>query len=86
MADVTVEQTRSVNGTSPKQRETLRSLRLGRIGKRATLADTPQLRGMLKVVGHLVAVDVGPEPGATERQDGAVSRAGQERAPGGRNA
>jgi large subunit ribosomal protein L30 len=56
MAEVTVEQIRSSNGTSPRQRETLRSLKLGRIGKRSTHPDTPQLQGMLRVVGHLVEV------------------------------
>jgi large subunit ribosomal protein L30 len=59
MADVTLKQVRSANGASPKQRDTLRSLKLGRIGRTATLTDTPQLQGMLKVVGHLVEVDGG---------------------------
>jgi large subunit ribosomal protein L30 len=57
MADVKLTQVRSTNGTSPKQRATLRSLKLGRIGRESTLADTPQLRGMLRVVDHLVEVD-----------------------------
>jgi large subunit ribosomal protein L30 len=57
MADVTLKQVRSANGASPKQRDTLRSLKLGRIGRTSTLTDTPQLQGMLKVVGHLVEVD-----------------------------
>jgi large subunit ribosomal protein L30 len=56
VADVTVKQVRSTNGASPRQRETLRSLKLGRIGKSATLTDTPQLQGMLRVVGHMVEV------------------------------
>ncbi len=56
MAEVTVKQVRSTNGTSPRQRETLRSLNLGRIGKSSKLTDTPQLQGMLRVVGHLVEV------------------------------
>jgi large subunit ribosomal protein L30 len=59
MADVTVKQVRSANGVSPRQCDTLRSLKLGRIGKSATLSDTPQLRGMLRVVGHLVDVREG---------------------------
>jgi large subunit ribosomal protein L30 len=59
MADVRVKQVRSANGTSPKQRDTLRSLKLGRIGRTSTLTDTPQLQGMLKVVDHLVEVDDG---------------------------
>jgi len=59
MADLTLRQVRSANGISPRQRDTLRSLKLGRIGKSSTLADTPQLRGMLRVVGHLVDVREG---------------------------
>jgi large subunit ribosomal protein L30 len=57
MAELTIRQIRSANGTSPRQRETLRSLKLGRIGKSATLTDSPQLQGMLRVVGHLVKVE-----------------------------
>ena len=57
MAEVTVKQVRSANGASPRQRETLRSLKLGRIGKTSTVSDTPQLQGMLRVVGHLVEVE-----------------------------
>jgi large subunit ribosomal protein L30 len=57
MADVILKQVRSSNGASPKQRDTLRSLRLGRIGREATMTDTPQLRGMIRVVEHLVEVD-----------------------------
>jgi large subunit ribosomal protein L30 len=56
LPSVIVKQTRSVNGTNPRQRATLRSLRLGRIGRVATHADGPELRGMLKTVGHLVQV------------------------------
>jgi large subunit ribosomal protein L30 len=59
MADVTVTQTRSANGASPSQRETLRSLKLGRIGRSASHADGPQLQGMLRVVEHLVEVGEG---------------------------
>jgi large subunit ribosomal protein L30 len=54
MADVKLRQVRSANGASPKQRGTLESLKLGRIGKESTLADTPQLRGALDKVAHLV--------------------------------
>ena len=59
MAELQVKQVRSTNGTTPKQRETLRSLKLGRIGKHASFTDTPQLQGMLRVVGHLVTVEKG---------------------------
>jgi len=56
MSSVTIKQVRSTNGTSPRQRDTLRSLKLGRIGRSAKFEDTPQLQGMLRVVGHLVEV------------------------------
>ena len=51
-----IKQVRSVNGANPRQRDTLRSLRLGRIGRESKRADSPELRGMLKVVGHMVEV------------------------------
>ena len=54
MPDVKLRQVRSANGATPKQRGTLESLKLGRIGKESTLADTPQLRGALDKVQHLV--------------------------------
>jgi large subunit ribosomal protein L30 len=57
VADLVIKQIRSTNGTNPKQRATLRSLRLGRIGRSVQRADTPELRGMLTVVDHLVEVD-----------------------------
>jgi large subunit ribosomal protein L30 len=57
MAEVTMKQVRSSNRASGRQRDTLRSLKLGRIGRTSTQADTPQLRGMLLVVEHLVEVD-----------------------------
>ena len=56
MADVEIKQVRSTVGTSPAQRETLRSLKLGRIGKTSSHKDSPQLQGMLRVVEHLVEV------------------------------
>ncbi len=57
MTEIKLRQTRSANGASPKQRDTLRSLKLGQIGRTSTLTATPQLQGMLRVVGHLVEVD-----------------------------
>ena len=54
MADVKLKQVRSANGASPKQRGTLESLKLGRIGKESTMADNPQLRGALDMASHLV--------------------------------
>ena len=51
-----ITQIRSANGANPKQRDTLRSLKLGRIGRESRRADSPEVRGMLGVVGHLVKV------------------------------
>ena len=59
MADVELKQVRSANGASPRQRDTLRSLRLGRIGREASHPDSPHLRGMVRVVEHLVEVKGG---------------------------
>ena len=59
MADLFIKQVRSTNGTSPAQRATLRSLRLGRIGRSVERSDSPELRGMLNVVSHLVEVQDG---------------------------
>jgi len=59
MADVRLKQVRSANGASPAQRDTLRSLKLGRIGRSSTMAESPQLDGMLRVVSHLVEVEKG---------------------------
>ena len=56
MAEVVVKQVRSANRANRKQLDTLRSLRLGRIGRETKMAETPQLRGMLRVVEHLVEV------------------------------
>ena len=59
MSEVTLKQVRSANGASPKQRDTLRSLKLGRIGRQSSMKDTPQLQGMIRVVEHLVEVGDG---------------------------
>ena len=59
MTDIAIKQVRSSNGASPSQRNTLRTLKLGRIGSQASHKDSPQLQGMLRVVSHLVVVDDG---------------------------
>ena len=52
-----VTQIRSSIGSKPKQRGTLRALGLGRIGKSHTLPDTPEIRGMINTVPHLIEVE-----------------------------
>jgi large subunit ribosomal protein L30 len=51
-----ITQRRSRNGANKQQRETLRSLGLRRIGHQVEHADTPQIRGMIRRVQHLVEV------------------------------
>jgi len=53
---LTIEQVRSVAGTNPSQKATLKALGLGRIGKAVERKDSPQLQGQLRVVSHLVEV------------------------------
>jgi large subunit ribosomal protein L30 len=57
MAKLRITQTRSAIGQSPKHRGTLRALGLGRIGRTAEHAESPQLAGMLRKVRHLVRID-----------------------------
>ena len=52
-----VTQVRSVNGADRKQRDTLRSLGLRKIGHTVEVNDTPQAKGMVHAVRHLVNVD-----------------------------
>ena len=56
MSTVRITQTRSTIGQTVKHRGTLRSLGLGRIGKSADHAVSPQLEGKLRHVAHLVSV------------------------------
>jgi large subunit ribosomal protein L30 len=52
-----ITQVKSANGTNGKQRDTLRSLGLRGIGKSVERDDSPQLRGMVHAVRHLVLVE-----------------------------
>jgi large subunit ribosomal protein L30 len=56
MSSVKVTQRRSKNGADKRQRETLRSLGLRRIGQSVQHEDTPQIKGMIHKVRHLVEV------------------------------
>ena len=48
---------RSVIGSKPKHRGTIRALGLRRINHSVTLPDRPEIRGMLARVPHLVRVE-----------------------------
>lgn len=52
-----VTQIKSKNGSNKKQLETLRSLGLRRIGHTVVVDDSPQTRGMLHRVRHLITVE-----------------------------
>jgi large subunit ribosomal protein L30 len=53
---IRVEQTGSAMRRHHSQRETLVGLKLNKIGRVAELQDTPEVRGMINKVRHLVRV------------------------------
>jgi large subunit ribosomal protein L30 len=57
VSTVRITQRRSRNGANPRQVATLRSLGLRRIGHTVEHRDSPQLRGMVHAVRHLVEVE-----------------------------
>ena len=57
MAKLKITQTRSSIGQTARHRGTLRALGLGKIGRSVEHEDSPQLRGMLRHVSHLVTVE-----------------------------
>ncbi len=57
MSSVKITQVRSTVGQSHHHEGTLRALGLGKIGRTVEHQDSPQLRGMLRHVSHLVRVD-----------------------------
>jgi large subunit ribosomal protein L30 len=59
MSAIKVTQRKSRNGADKRQVDTLRSLGLRRIGHTVEVNDTPQIRGMLHKVRHLIEVDEG---------------------------
>ena len=56
MTKLSVTQRRSKNGCDKRQLDTLRSLGLRRIGQTVEVNDSPQIRGMIHKVRHLVEV------------------------------
>jgi len=54
MAKLKVTQVRSTIDTNKKHKRTIVALGLGRIRKTVVHNDTPQIRGMIKKVEHLV--------------------------------
>jgi large subunit ribosomal protein L30 len=56
---VRLRQIRSEIGYARDQRATLRGLRLRHLGSTSVLQDTPEVRGMINKVRHLVRVEEG---------------------------
>jgi large subunit ribosomal protein L30 len=56
MGTVRLTQRKSRNGCDKRQLDTLRSLGLRRIGQSVEVSDSPQIRGMIAKVSHLIEV------------------------------
>jgi large subunit ribosomal protein L30 len=54
---IKITQTRSIIGRLKKQKQTIEALGLGRPNYSTIKQDTPQIRGMINVVKHLVKVE-----------------------------
>jgi large subunit ribosomal protein L30 len=52
-----VTQLKSYIGRPKKQREVLRGMGLGKVNKTVLLQDTPEIRGMVRKVSHLVSAE-----------------------------
>lgn len=52
-----IKQIRSYIGRPEKQRLILKGLGLGKINKTVVLQDTPEIRGMVKKLSHLVTME-----------------------------
>jgi large subunit ribosomal protein L30 len=48
---------KSYIGRPQKQRQVLRGMGLGKLNRTVMLKDTPEIRGMIKKVGHLVLME-----------------------------
>lgn len=57
MSKLKIKQVKSKNGANHAQRETLRSLGLGKINSAVERDDSEQLRGMIHRVRHLIKVE-----------------------------
>ena len=57
MSTLLITQVKSANGSNGRQLDTLRSLGLRGINKTVERPDSPQLRGMVHAVRHLVTVE-----------------------------
>jgi large subunit ribosomal protein L30 len=56
MPTLQITQVKSSNGANPQQRESLKTLGLGKIGRSTEREDHPTVRGLVQSVRHLVEV------------------------------
>jgi large subunit ribosomal protein L30 len=56
MATLHITQVKSSNGANPQQRESLKTLGLGKIGRSTEREDHPTVLGLIHSVRHLVKV------------------------------
>ncbi len=56
MSEIKVKQVRGAIRRPKDQKETLKGLGLGRIGRVRTLKDTPETRGMIRKISHIVEI------------------------------
>ena len=59
MADLTITYRKSAIGYKQDQKDTIRKLGLRRLNQTVTHPDTPDVRGMIQKVSHLVDVQEG---------------------------
>jgi large subunit ribosomal protein L30 len=52
---IRVTQTRSIIGQKPSHRKTIEALGLKKIGQSKEFNDTPQIRGMITKVNHMIS-------------------------------
>jgi large subunit ribosomal protein L30 len=57
VSTLTIKQVKSANGSDQRQKDTLRTLGLRRIGQTVERPDSPQLRGLVHAVRHLIVVE-----------------------------
>ncbi|WP_026461694.1 50S ribosomal protein L30 [Adhaeribacter aquaticus] len=56
MAQITIKQVKSIIDRPERQKLTMKALGLGKLNKSVTVEETPQIKGMVQKVQHLVEV------------------------------
>jgi large subunit ribosomal protein L30 len=56
MPQITITQVKSIIDRPERQKLTMKALGLGKISKSVTVEETPQIKGMVQKVQHLVEV------------------------------